>query len=226
MASGVYVIEHIATGRRYVGSAVDLVKRWKEHRRQLMQGRHHSRFLQRAWDKCGPEAFSFRVALLCDRVNLLFYEQALIDFYRPEYNSAPTAGSQLGFKMSDEAKAKMSQAAKRTRNFTGHQHSEETKRQISASRKGKVGGPRTPELRAKISAALKGKVCPSERRERISASLSGRSTGRGALTEAQVREVRAMRSKGMGRIRIGRALGISASAASAVIGGHAYLWVK
>lgn len=36
---GVYVIEHTATGRRYVGSAVSLSKRWKEHRRQLMQGR-------------------------------------------------------------------------------------------------------------------------------------------------------------------------------------------
>jgi len=172
--SGIYCIEHIASGRRYVGSAVNIKHRWQTHLLHLRGGRHHSKFLQRCWDKYGEVAFSFRVVLLCDRRNLLWYEQALIDAWAPDYNSAPTAGSQLGLKMSDEAKAKMSLAAKRTRNFTGHRHSEETKRRISEAKRGRIYGPQSAERRAKIGAAHKGRVITPEQRARISASLTGR----------------------------------------------------
>ncbi len=174
MATGIYVIENVANGRRYVGSAVNIEKRWKEHRRQLSQGRHHSKFLQNAWDKHGEAAFRFRVVLFCDRPNLLWYEQALIDAWQPDYNSAPTAGSQLGFRHRSESKARMSEAAKRTRNFTGHRHTEETKRRISEAKQGRTYGPQTAERRAKIGAAHKGKVITAEQRARISAALTGR----------------------------------------------------
>jgi group I intron endonuclease len=174
MASGIYSIEHVASGRRYVGSAANIDKRWKEHRRQLARGVHHSRFLQRAWDKHGEQAFQFTVVLLCDRHNLLWYEQSLIDAWRPEYNSAPTAGSQLGLKMSDEAKAKMSAAAKRTRNFTGHRHSEETKRRISEAKAGRKFGPYGPERCASAGAAQRGRPKTELHKQRLSASLKGR----------------------------------------------------
>lgn len=223
---GVYLIEHLESGRRYVGSAVLLKKRWKEHLRQLTENRHHSRFLQRAWNKYGESAFRFSVILYCDKPNLLMYEQALIDFYSPEYNSAPTAGSQLGFRHSPESRAKLSIAAKRTRNFTGHKHTEETKRRISQSRIGKGGGPMSADRRAKIGAAHKGRVVTEEQRRKISATLTGTSTGRGSLSEDQVREVRRLRESGLGKIRIGKSMGISIHAADAVIGRHAYLWVK
>lgn len=36
--SGVYMILDTVSGRRYIGSAVNIPKRWKEHRRGLESG--------------------------------------------------------------------------------------------------------------------------------------------------------------------------------------------
>jgi group I intron endonuclease len=177
MASGIYCIQHGASGRRYVGSAANLKHRWQTHVLQLRQDRHHSKFLQRCWDKYGEAAFSFRVLLLCDRANLLTYEQAVIDAWKPEFNSAPTAGSQLGFRHRPESKARMSEAAKRTRNFTGHRHSEATKRRISENRKGKGATGWTQQRRDRISAAHKGRIITPEQRSKISATLTGHKQG-------------------------------------------------
>jgi group I intron endonuclease len=224
--TGIYVIQHLASGRRYVGSAVSFKKRWYEHVNALNAGRHHSSYLMRCWRKYGPDAFTFTVALYCDRENLLMYEQALIDFYRPEFNSNPTAGSMLGFRMTAESKAKLSAAAKRTKNFTGHRHTEESKRRISESRKGKGGGPMALERRQRIGAAHKGRIISPEMRARISAKLTGTSTGRGYLSAEQVREVRRLKGEGFGKCRIAARLGIPENAADSVIRNNAYLWVK
>lgn len=228
MASGVYCIAS-CDGRRYIGSAVNIDKRWKEHRRGLSTGKHHSRFMQRVWNKRGPGAFAFSVLLLCDREKLLMYEQRCLDAFKPEFNTCPTAGSRLGSKMSDEARARMSASSasrRRGSNFKGRKHSPESLAKISASRKGKGGGPRSPERLAKISAALKGRVITDEQRQKIAATLRGTSTGRGSLSAEQVREVRRLNADGLGRIRIARAMGITSAAADAVIGRHAYLWVE
>lgn len=161
------------SGRRYIGSAVNIPKRWKEHRRGLQSGKHHSKFMQRCW-RVRPDAFRFEVMLYCARENLLMYEQIMLDGYKPEFNTAPTAGSQLGFRMSDESKGKLSEAAKRTKNFTGHKHSEESRKKISDSRKGKGGDKGwTQERRDRISAALKGRVISHDQRRRISEKLTG-----------------------------------------------------
>jgi group I intron endonuclease len=177
MASGIYCIEHVASGRIYVGSAVDISRRWKEHRRRLDAGDHHSKFLQRSWEKHGAGSFLFRIVLLCDRPNLLWYEQALIDAWKPKYNSAPTAGSQLGFRHRLESRRKMSASNNRTGN-PGYVHTEESKRRISQNRRGKGGGPMAAERRAKIGAAHKGRVITPEQRARIAATLTGRKQSR------------------------------------------------
>src|SRR5688572_24931982 len=93
MRSGVYEIVNSHSGARYVGSASQFRKRCREHIRQLADGRHHSRYLQRAWNKHGPEAFEFRPLLVCERTDLLFYEQRALDALSPEYNIVRKAGS-------------------------------------------------------------------------------------------------------------------------------------
>lgn len=226
MDTGVYLIENVANGRRYVGSAVSLKKRWREHRRQLAEGKHHSRFLQRAWDKYGPLFFRFQVAAYCDRDNLLLYEQRLIDGLKPDYNTSPTAGSQLGYRHTDETRRKMSQS--RAKDFSpmkGRKHTAEAKKKISENRKGKGGGPRAPERLAKISAALKGRPCPEHRKKMISATLTGTTTGRGKMTEAQVRSIRQLWATGLRKFEIARELGIKPSWVNTVVDGHGYGWV-
>lgn len=172
--TGIYIIECKESGKRYVGSAVSIKKRWREHRRQLEAGKHHSAYLLRAWAKRGAESFRFSIAVICARTDLLFYEQALIDALKPEYNSAPIAGSMLGFKHSPESRSKM--RASRPKGFSpmkGLRHSDTAKQKISAGRKGKGGGARPPEWIASLCAAQKGRTVSPEHRAKIAATLTG-----------------------------------------------------
>jgi group I intron endonuclease len=204
--TGVYVIQHLASGRRYVGSAVSFKKRWREHINAIERGVHHSSYLQRCWRKHGPDAFSFTVALYCDRENLLMYEQALIDFYQPEFNSNPTAGSMLGFRMSAESKAKLSVAAKRTKNFTGHRHSDESKQRISEKKSGVKFG-----------------AYPRDRVERTAAAMRA---GKNAMTETEVRLVRSLHRLGMCHREVAQWVGRSYWAVADIARNRTFCWVK
>ena len=174
--SGVYRIVS-SCGRQYIGSAKNLRGRLSIHQRDLMRGKHHSRFMQRVWNKRGPDSLQFEILLRCQSEHLIWYEQCALDVYKPEFNTAPTAGSQLGYKFSAEAKIKMAEAARRTRNFTGHRHSEETKQRISRKKGGRKNGPHSLETRAKIGSAHKGRIITPEHRLAISRTLTGRKNG-------------------------------------------------
>ena len=71
--SGIYCIENIKNDMCYVGKAVDINKRFKEHKWALKQGIHFNSYLQRAWDKYGEESFKFyileraAIEILCHR---------------------------------------------------------------------------------------------------------------------------------------------------------------
>lgn len=95
-APSVYVIEHKASRRMYIGSAVNFKKRADMHAYMLGRNRHHSSYLQRAWNKYGAEAFEFRQLAVVPVEQLIAYEQRLIDGYAPEFNMSPTAGSVRG----------------------------------------------------------------------------------------------------------------------------------
>lgn len=108
MTSGIYEIVNLVTGKRYIGSAVDIKKRWNMHKFQLRNNKHHCKYLQRSWNKYGKSCFSFDVLYKCHKSECVFYEQIWIDFegYENLYNENPKAGSSLGYKHSDEAKRK------------------------------------------------------------------------------------------------------------------------
>ena len=46
-----YQILNKVDGKFYLGTTCDIDRRWKEHKRSLSQGTHHSIYLQRAWNK-------------------------------------------------------------------------------------------------------------------------------------------------------------------------------
>lgn len=203
---GIYLIENRATGCRYVGSAINIDKRWKEHRRGLDGGYHHSRRLMRSWRKRGPSAFVFRPLLFCDVDMLLFFEQRAIDTMRPEYNSSPTAASQLGVRRSDETKAKNAEAARRTKNFQGRRHSEETKARISAAKTGVKAGKYSLERVEKTAAAMR--------------------ASKDALTEEHVRQIRRLKAEGMKHADVAAEVGAGYWAVSDVCRGRTFGWVK
>ena len=108
--SGIYAIVHRATGRRYVGSSVDIEKRWWYHNHRLERGSHFNLHLQRAWNKYGAPEFTFKVVELCHLEDLTAREQHHIDRWSPHkllFNSAPAAGSTRGVKHTDITRANM-----------------------------------------------------------------------------------------------------------------------
>ena len=178
ITSGVYSIEEVSTGRKYIGSSVDIRKRWREHKRQLESGTHHSKFLQRCWSKRGPENFTFKLLLICAREDTVFYEQQVLDATRPKFNSVPTAGSMLGYLHTAASRAKMS--ASRPKDFSpmkGKSHTEESRQKISEGRKGKGGGKRPAYWIENLSRAQKGRVILPAHRAKISATLKGHKQG-------------------------------------------------
>ena len=149
MTSGVYEILNTVNGKRYIGSAVDFVRRKRIHWNQLRLGKHHSQILQRAWNKYGESSFKFLPILVCQKSMLLFYEQQLLDKAKPEYNVAPTAGSALGIKRSD----KFRDALRRRK---GEKRTPESRMKMRLAQLGKKQSLAT---RAKRSATQKGRKC-------------------------------------------------------------------
>lgn len=112
-----------------MGSAVDLAARIRCHRFDLRNGRHHNRYLSRAWVKYGANDFSVSILTFCIPKDLLAKEQFFIDLLgtvQPRgYNLNPKAGSSLGLKRSREACESMSKCR------LGKPLKEETKRKLS-----------------------------------------------------------------------------------------------
>jgi group I intron endonuclease len=111
---GAYAIQ-CSDGRAYVGSSVDIKRRWKLHRWKLRTGRHENRGLQKAWLEMGELAFAL-VVIECVPVGDLFEaEQRAMDTLRAVedgFNIAPFAGSSRGVAPSEQARANMSKAQK------------------------------------------------------------------------------------------------------------------
>lgn len=139
MSSGIYCIEHVASGKVYVGSAVDFDKRWGIHRHHLRHNKHHSDYLQHAWNKYGEGAFEFKKLITCEKPDLIFWEQLFINGHEAcnrdrGYNCAPIAGSTLGCKPSPQALANQRAGFKKR---PRRPQTEETRKRIGAAHKGR-----------------------------------------------------------------------------------------
>ena len=168
MKSGIYQIRNVLNSHAYVGSAVNLSRRWGEHKSELNRVVHCNDHLQHAWNKYGTAAFVFELLEYTEPQRLIRQEQYWmdkLDVIKNGYNMRPMAGSQLGMKRSAETRAKISVVA-RNRTF-----STVTRAKMSASQKGRKF---SAETRAKISAALRGRKFSSEHRRKIAIAGKGR----------------------------------------------------
>ena len=114
--SGIYQIRNLVNDKVYVGSAVNLHRRKREHFTRLENNKHPNIKLQRAYNKYGSNNFIFEVIEIVDNKEfILSREQYYIDHLNvvnEGYNINPTAGSNLGMQWSDEVKAKISNTLK------------------------------------------------------------------------------------------------------------------
>lgn len=84
---GVYRIKNIVNNKIYIGSSKDIEKRWKRHRYELKNNKHHSPTLQRDWNEYGKDNFIFSILETTNNIlELLDLEQQYIDNLLPVYN--------------------------------------------------------------------------------------------------------------------------------------------
>lgn len=150
MLGGVYTIT-APSGSQYVGSAVSFSERWCAHRGHLRRGTHPNRALTAAAKKYGIAALIFKKLLVCSAEMRLFYEQRAMDVLKPKYNAHPKAGSAHGFKHSEATKAKIAKA----HIGIAHEVSEETRRKISTSLRGKPKSKESVEAKRRAQTGLK-----------------------------------------------------------------------
>jgi group I intron endonuclease len=193
----VYRIDDVS-GRFYIGSSVNLGKRWRHHQYRLARGNHPNPILQSIWN-VDPARLSFTALQAVDgtRAALLAAEQdalnaAGVGANRMCMNVLPVAGSHLGRKRSAETRSKLSAA--------------------------NIGKKATEAAKAKMRAAKLGKQQTAEHRRNSSLSRSGVKINRKPggnnpkvrrFTDDQVRTMRAMKAAGKSYSKIEVDIGIS-----------------
>jgi group I intron endonuclease len=216
--SGIYLLVNQATGKSYVGSAVNLTLRLRGHFNALRRGTHRNKHLQASFNKYGDLAFAVAILeLVSDPSLLIEREQVYIDLLnsagRNGYNQSPTAGSTLGINrppFSEEWRSKLSNATKGEKNpFYGRKHSEEARQQIAAKARvrmadptknyfydrsligelnGMYGKTHSVEARAKIGAASQGRKWSPELRMQMSRYRKGRTLLKNRKAVIQIKD--------------------------------------
>ena len=188
--------------------------RFHGHKKALLPHKHHSLYLQRAWDNYGKDNFTFKPLLYCDPNNLVLYEQMCINGLHPEYNIAKNVVAFFsGRKHTEETKKKLSEASKMQVHPLGYHHTEdakrrmseattgrrstdETKRKISLGNIGKHSAPFSEEHKKKNSDAHKGLSLSEETKRKLSEALKGNQNSLGFVHTEETRRKMSNSRKG------------------------------
>lgn len=148
---GIYCIENLTNGKRYIGQSINIYERWENHKYALNGNRHGNEHLQRAWNKYGSMSFSFSILEKCEQDKLDLRESYWVHYYDSFKN---------GYNMTDGGEAnpmsylnirkKVSEGIKGNKHWLGKHHTEESKMKISQGNKGKFV---SEETREKLSIA-------------------------------------------------------------------------
>jgi group I intron endonuclease len=151
----IYQITNMITGDFYIGSAQSFARRQWQHRYALKRGDHKNPHMQASWNKYGEDAFVFEILEeVSDESDILEIE----NIYLHE-----CVGRVDCFNVNRDAQLPR----------LGQTHSEESRKKISSSRKGKAGGEDhyrygqtlSDEVRKKISRTQKGRPSPMKGRK-------------------------------------------------------------
>lgn len=112
----IYSIRNRINQRAYIGSTIDLKRRFKEYRFRLRNGTHSNFVLQAAWNKYGEESFLFEeIRTLSSIEELVNTEDEIINELKKNihvYNIRVVADSNKNHKHSEETKLKISLSLK------------------------------------------------------------------------------------------------------------------
>jgi group I intron endonuclease len=241
--AGVYRIRNLENGKSYVGSSVRLKVRFREHANKLNNQTHPCRYLRSSWRKYQPSSFVFEVLTYCEPTHAVWLEQRFIDGLRPEYNTCQIAGSTLGTRRTEEAKAKM-RAAKV--GFVPSPEHLANMRKAAEARRGVKRPPRSAEWNRKQSEAQKGSTrnFTEEHRANLAKSQIGNTrwlgkkhtaetrekmaqaqAGKGRLTDTEIRDIRGWLELGVTQMPLASCYGVSRRLIGMIGARKAYAWV-
>lgn len=112
--SGIYRILNKINGNCYIGSSLNVEKRYKHHLSTLRHNSSRCSILQKAFNKYGEDNFEFQVILCCKPEYRLYYEQQLIRELNSQYNVFTNVSDSplRQFTFTEQSKLKMSIAHK------------------------------------------------------------------------------------------------------------------
>lgn len=156
---GIYCIENLKSGKKYIGKSLNIEARWREHKHFLRHGTHGNRHLQSSWNKYGEESFKFYVVQESTREQIDELEKVWIEklnTYNEGYNLTKGGDGQCGRYLTEEQKKHLSEINMGEKNPNyGLKRSEETRRLMSKAMRHKRR-PMTEEHKKKISEGCKG----------------------------------------------------------------------
>ena len=157
---GIYKIQSkIKPEKFYIGSAVNIKKRWWTHKRDLNKNIHPNQKLQNHYNKYGINDLVFSIILLCEKVSLLNEEQKYIDTLNPIFNISKVVRSpMLGLTHSIEYRKRLSERMKGKRYALGYKQTAEAIEEIRRRGRRKC----KEATKKKISDANKGRKCTQE----------------------------------------------------------------
>jgi len=154
-STGIYMIFCTVSGKAYIGQAKNIYKRWVNHRYDLRHKIHGNPHLQKTYDKYGLDKLAFIALENCK--NLTEREGHYLELLDKDLriNCNPVSDS---IPISEETRRKISKSLKGKQTWwLGRKHSDESRKKISEA--GKSRPPReykkaSPERRAKLIEVL------------------------------------------------------------------------
>lgn len=172
--SGIYQIKSTINGKIYIGSAVNIVKRYREHLSGIINKNHKCTYLNNHSKKHG-NVFVFSVLTVCEKVELISKEQFFIDTLKPivpnGFNVRLIATSDIGAKRNPESIKK----AVETKRKNGHKpFSTIDRSHYKKENHPNFGKHLSDETKKKIGIGNKGKKLTDQQKERMRLTSTGR----------------------------------------------------
>jgi group I intron endonuclease len=142
--TGIYCIENIIDGKKYIGRGKNIIARWRHHRSDLKLNKHGNGYLQNVYNKYGEENLKYWIVQECSKEYLLLMEIYWIAYYNSYRDDGGgynlTRGGESMSNASLETRQKISESQK------GKIVSEETRQRISKSLVGRFRGENSPNF--------------------------------------------------------------------------------